>query len=160
MLEPPSAARQSEWRDCGLFFDEQFSLIPRGFTHRVSIWWLVGTFLTRRKLQLFYLSLLNGNELMRCYGFLPRIIRNEVLCFKFLFLIFPFLTSWSDIDECSSSKGGCSHTCHNSAGSFTCSCPTGLELDPGKRSCKGKIGISNFHPLFVATVHVFIRLYF
>ena len=97
--------------------------------------------MTRRKL-LCYLSLLNGNELMRCCGFLPRIIRNGVLCFKFLFLIFSFLTSWSDINECSSSKGGCSHTCHNSAGSFTCSCPNGMELDSGKRSCKGKINIT------------------
>ena len=91
-----------------------------------------------------------ARKLMRCYGFLLRIIRNGVLLLKFLFPIFSFLTSWSDINECSSSKGGCSHTCHNSAGSFTCSCPTGMELDSGKRSCKGKIGISNCfpHPLF------------
>ena len=45
----------------------------------------------------------------------------------------------SDINECSSSNGGCSHSCHNSAGSFTCSCPSGLELDPGKRSCIGEV---------------------
>ena len=45
---------------------------------------------------MFYLSLVNGNKLIRCYGFLPRIIRDGVLCFKFLFLIFSFLTSWSD----------------------------------------------------------------
>ena len=44
-----------------------------------------------------------------------------------------------DINECSISNGGCSHSCHNSAGSFTCSCPSGLELDPGKRSCRGKV---------------------
>ena len=44
-----------------------------------------------------------------------------------------------DIKECSISNGGCSHSCHNSAGSFTCSCPSGLELYPGKRSCRGEI---------------------
>ena len=45
----------------------------------------------------------------------------------------------SDINECSISNGGCSHSCHNSAGSFTCSCPSGLELDPEKRSCRGEV---------------------
>lgn len=47
----------------------------------------------------------------------------------------------SDIDECSISNGGCSHSCHNSAGSFSCSCPSGLELGSGKRSCQGKVVI-------------------
>ena len=45
----------------------------------------------------------------------------------------------SDINECSISNGGCSHSCHNSAGSFSCSCPSGLELGSGKRSCQGKV---------------------
>lgn len=49
------------------------------------------------------------------------------------------ITFLSDINECSVSNGGCSHSCHNSAGSFTCSCPSGLELDLGKRSCRGKV---------------------
>lgn len=43
-----------------------------------------------------------------------------------------------DIDECSSSNGGCQHTCANTDGSFYCSCQTGYELEPDRKSCKDK----------------------
>lgn len=61
------------------------------------------------------------------------------------------ITFLSDINECSVSNGGCSHSCHNSAGSFTCSCPSGLELDPGKRSCRGKVKTHHHQVAFSTT---------
>ncbi len=44
----------------------------------------------------------------------------------------------TDIDECATNNGSCSHFCNNTIGSFFCSCPTGLQLDQGKRNCSGK----------------------
>ncbi|XP_078673839.1 uncharacterized protein LOC144912443 isoform X1 [Branchiostoma floridae x Branchiostoma belcheri] len=40
----------------------------------------------------------------------------------------------SDINECSSNNGGCSHICTNTVGSYRCSCRTGYRLS-GSRSC-------------------------
>ena len=40
-----------------------------------------------------------------------------------------------DINECSSNKGGCAHTCTNTIGSYYCSCNAGYVLS-GK-SCNG-----------------------
>jgi len=39
-----------------------------------------------------------------------------------------------DTNECAANNGGCSHTCSNTAGSRTCSCPTGWGVDAGSRS--------------------------
>lgn len=47
----------------------------------------------------------------------------------------------SDIDECALPTGGhiCSYRCHNTPGSFHCTCPTdGYTLAPNGRSCQGK----------------------
>lgn len=47
----------------------------------------------------------------------------------------------SDIDECALPTGGhiCSYRCHNTPGSFHCSCPvSGYTLAPNGRSCQGK----------------------
>lgn len=46
-----------------------------------------------------------------------------------------------DIDECALPTGGhiCSYRCHNTPGSFHCSCPiSGYTLAPNGRSCQGK----------------------
>ncbi|XP_040844349.1 epidermal growth factor-like protein 8 [Ochotona curzoniae] len=40
-----------------------------------------------------------------------------------------------DVDECRAGVSLCSHRCHNTAGSFTCSCPGGLLLGPDGRTC-------------------------
>lgn len=39
------------------------------------------------------------------------------------------------MDECRAGVSLCSHRCHNTAGSFTCSCPGGLLLGPDGRTC-------------------------
>lgn len=43
---------------------------------------------------------------------------------------------FSDDDECSRISP-CSHFCHNTPGSFSCSCPRGLSLDSDGKKCKG-----------------------
>ncbi|XP_060045537.1 epidermal growth factor-like protein 8 isoform X2 [Erinaceus europaeus] len=40
-----------------------------------------------------------------------------------------------DVDECRTSVTLCSHRCLNTAGSFTCGCPQGLELGPDGHTC-------------------------
>lgn len=40
-----------------------------------------------------------------------------------------------DVDECRTSITLCSHRCLNTAGSFTCTCPEGLELGPEGHTC-------------------------
>ena len=40
-----------------------------------------------------------------------------------------------DIDECADENGGCSDTCTNTDGTFTCGCPDGQELAADFRNC-------------------------
>ena len=40
-----------------------------------------------------------------------------------------------DINECSSGIDGCSHICHNTNGSYTCSCPRGMLLSNDSKNC-------------------------
>ncbi|KAJ7383305.1 hypothetical protein OS493_029271 [Desmophyllum pertusum] len=43
--------------------------------------------------------------------------------------------SCSDIDECSSNNGGCSHHCFNIPGSFYCDCPEGITMGANNLTC-------------------------
>ncbi|XP_067398294.1 hemicentin-2 [Emydura macquarii macquarii] len=45
-----------------------------------------------------------------------------------------------DQNECAAMKSPCSHACHNSVGSFSCSCPAGYALAPDGKECRGKEG--------------------
>ena len=45
--------------------------------------------------------------------------------------------SLTDLNECATSNGGCSHTCTNTVGAFTCSCPTGFVLRGDFHVCTG-----------------------
>ena len=42
------------------------------------------------------------------------------------------------MNECSTANGGCQQTCANEAGSFSCGCDAGYELDADGSSCNGK----------------------
>ncbi|XP_064613092.1 uncharacterized protein LOC135476878 [Liolophura sinensis] len=42
----------------------------------------------------------------------------------------------ADVNECQTGNGGCSQTCSNTVGSFTCSCKPGYQLDADGRTCK------------------------
>ncbi len=45
----------------------------------------------------------------------------------------------SDINECATSNGGCTHTCVNSVGSYRCECNSGYQLDSiDRRTCVGE----------------------
>ena len=46
------------------------------------------------------------------------------------------LSFFLDIDECAvKTNNGCMHKCHNTQGSYTCSCNTGFRLNTNKRTC-------------------------
>lgn len=40
-----------------------------------------------------------------------------------------------DIDECAYNSHRCSHSCHNTEGAYTCSCPQGLHLSEDDLTC-------------------------
>ena len=49
------------------------------------------------------------------------------------------LFQFSDIDECQSSNGFCTHKCVNTDGSYRCECRSGFYLDSNGRSCSGEM---------------------
>ncbi len=53
---------------------------------------------------------------------------------------FPIHFSSSDINECSVSNGQCDHTCHNTNGSYHCTCNEGYLLLEDMRGCTGRCG--------------------
>ena len=48
-----------------------------------------------------------------------------------------FYTHVLDINECLSSNGGCHHNCHDSDGSYLCSCNNGYQLNSDGHTCEG-----------------------
>ena len=43
----------------------------------------------------------------------------------------------TDVDECSTSNGGCDQVCTNTVGSFNCSCNDGFSLNMDGATCDG-----------------------
>ncbi len=50
-----------------------------------------------------------------------------------------------DIDECSTNKGGCQHTCTNTSGSYVCTCHTGYQLAVDKHKCESKFILYHYY---------------
>ena len=50
----------------------------------------------------------------------------------------PTTAKCNDIDECREGTDQCAQNCHNTVGSYTCSCQTGYRLNPDGRRCDGK----------------------
>ena len=48
-----------------------------------------------------------------------------------------YLTA-TDINECNSNNGGCAQNCHNTAGSYNCSCNNGYYLAGNGKNCNGE----------------------
>lgn len=40
-----------------------------------------------------------------------------------------------EINECRMNRGGCSHGCKNTLGSYECTCPQGFQLESNNRTC-------------------------
>ena len=47
------------------------------------------------------------------------------------------LFSWTDKNECSINNGECAQNCHNTYGSYYCSCDSGYVLSANKKDCDG-----------------------
>ena len=45
----------------------------------------------------------------------------------------------TDNNECLSNNGGCEYSCHNTIGSYYCSCNTGYVINSDNHHCDGKI---------------------
>ena len=56
---------------------------------------------------------------------------------KSTLITFSCMYTFSDIDECLSNNGGCHHNCHDSDGSYTCSCNDGYQLNGDGHTCEG-----------------------
>jgi len=69
-----------------------------------------------------------------------------------------------DIPECLRNKGGCQHRCHNTVGSYYCTCYSGYQLRSDKHLCRGKNKIClNWislpycqHKFYIYTCHILI----
>ena len=56
-----------------------------------------------------------------------------------------------DINECTSKgSNGCSQNCHNTIGSYTCSCNKGYRLNQDQQKCDGK---SMKFELYISVLH-------
>ena len=64
-------------------------------------------------------------------------VNNEQLCIKMNVMITDTIPSL-DIDECSEGIDRCDQNCHNSLGSYACSCDSGYRLDDHGMTCNGK----------------------
>ena len=53
--------------------------------------------------------------------------------------LYTFLRHGTDVDECSVNKGGCNQFCHNTYGSYQCSCKNGFKLSADNHTCSGKV---------------------
>ena len=58
-------------------------------------------------------------------------------CSKMLLIIWNYVCSLADINECLTDNGGCEQICNNTEGSFSCSCDSGYNLDSNRLNCTG-----------------------
>ena len=63
------------------------------------------------------------------------IIMKLSVCSEFLLA---FISIHADINECTSGISGCSQTCDNTIGGYTCGCYPGYDLSVDSKSCIGK----------------------
>ena len=63
---------------------------------------------------------------------------SQTICNQIISMTFFCLYTYPDIDECLSNNGGCHHNCHDSDGSYTCSCNDGYQLNSDGHTCEGR----------------------
>ena len=83
----------------------------------------------------------NGSYVCACRtGY--RLIADGYTCIgrldKLFILMHNRFTKISDVDECSEELHRCHQTCHNSVGSYACSCDSGYRLDGDGLTCNGR----------------------
>ena len=81
---------------------------------------------------IYHLHVLNPINLQVWLECLYKKHPSVIMCRVIWFTLLP------DKNECYSNNGGCKHRCHNSHGSFSCSCYSGYTLGYDRRSCYGK----------------------
>ena len=59
-----------------------------------------------------------------------------------------FTCKHTDINECAEGTHECEHNCHNTIGSYTCSCRTGYSLNADGRACDGKVFAYKYEVIF------------
>ena len=64
--------------------------------------------------------------------------RFRIRIFLFTLKFSVFVQFAADIDECRTGKHLCDQLCHNTFGSYSCSCIAGYKLDADDRTCDGK----------------------
>ena len=52
--------------------------------------------------------------------------------------LFTLIAAILDIDECQNNLGGCTYSCYNTIGSFTCDCMPGYALANDNSTCNGE----------------------
>ena len=62
---------------------------------------------------------------------------NRSTCWFLLHFINAFLFPIPDLDECTMGVHSCEQSCHNTPGSYSCSCEEGFQLRADKRHCIG-----------------------
>ena len=58
----------------------------------------------------------------------------------------------ADIDECAEDSDGCSQNCHNTLGSYTCSCNAGYRLNTDGHACDGKLRLLLDSTVFLISI--------
>ena len=65
-------------------------------------------------------------------------------------------THMTDVFECGTNNGGCTQNCHNTEGSYYCSCDSGYTLDSDDHGCTGTLYSQNSHII----LHVYMLVHF
>ena len=63
-----------------------------------------------------------------------KVFSYTVLCIKFIAIM-----TFTDIDECITNNGGCEQFCHNTVGSYYCTCNNSYTLNADNHMCDGKL---------------------
>ena len=62
---------------------------------------------------------------------------SQTICKQIISMTFSCLYTYPDINECLINNGGCNQNCHDSDGSYTCSCNDGYQLNNDGHTCEG-----------------------
>ena len=92
----------------------------------------------------FYLSLILFCHIFKVLCAIPRFGSGYTLGYYTETILFLFYFYLSDINECSTSNGGCEQICTNTYGSFECSCKKGFLLLADDFRCEGIVLITMY----------------